>query len=130
MLNHVVLMGRLTADPELHMIDAETQKCVCNVVIACERKKKEQVDFIRCVAWNNRAKFLWEWFRKGSMIALEGMLRTRSYEKDGKRCFTMEVLAENIYYRRKIKAVHERNGAFCNTGYGRTPRGKWLEFRS
>lgn len=50
MLNHVVLMGRLTADPELHMIDAETQKCVCNVVIACERKKKEQVDFIRCVA--------------------------------------------------------------------------------
>ena len=43
MLNHVVLMGRLTADPELHMIDAETQKCVCNVVIACERKKKEQV---------------------------------------------------------------------------------------
>ena len=98
MLNHVVLMGRLTADPELHMIDAETQKCVCNVVIACERKKKEQVDFIRCVAWNNRAKFLWEWFRKGSMIALEGMLRTRSYEKDGKRCFTMEVLAENIYF--------------------------------
>ena len=98
MLNHVVLMGRLTADPELHMIDAETQKCVCNVVIACERKKKEQVDFIRCVAWNNRAKFLWEWFRKGSMIALEGMLQTRSYEKDGKRCFTMEVLAENIYF--------------------------------
>lgn len=40
MLNHVVLMGRLTADPELHMIDAETQKCVCNVVIACERKKE------------------------------------------------------------------------------------------
>lgn len=78
------------------------QNCICrdesNVVIACERKKKEQVDFIRCVAWNNRAKFLWEWFRKGSMIALEGMLRTRSYEKDGKRCFTMEVLAENIYF--------------------------------
>ena len=46
MLNHVVLMGRLTADPELHMIDAETQKCVCNVVIACERKKKEQVGVI------------------------------------------------------------------------------------
>ena len=94
MLNHVVLMGRLTADPELHMIDAETQKCVCNVVIACERKKKEQVDFIRCVAWNNRAKFLWEWFRKGSMIALEGMLQTRSYEKDGKRCFTMDISAK------------------------------------
>ena len=40
MLNHVVLMGRLTADPELHMIDAETQKYVCNVVIACERKNR------------------------------------------------------------------------------------------
>lgn len=102
MLNHVVLMGRLTADPELHMIDAETQKCVCNVVIACERKKKEQVDFIRCVAWNNRAKFLWEWFRKGSMIALEGMLRTRSYEKT-----ESDVLRWKCW--RKISILQEKN---------------------
>ena len=99
MLNHVVLMGRLTADPELHMIDAETQKCVCNVVIACERKKKEQVDFIRCVAWNNRAKFLWEWFRKGSMKECFGQDHMKKTESD--------VLRWKCW--RKISILQEKN---------------------
>lgn len=95
-MNQVNLMGRLTADPELHVIDANTS--VSNIVIACERRDREKTDFIRCVAWNKKAQILCDWFSKGQMIAICGRLQTRTYEKNGETRFWTEVLITDIFF--------------------------------
>lgn len=83
-MNKVILMGRLTADPELR----QTQSGVstCRFTVAVDRKfadkntGERQADFITCVAWRQTAEFVSRYFSKGKMIALEGSLRTGSYQ--------------------------------------------------
>lgn len=83
-MNKVVLMGRLTADPELR----QTQSGIasCRFTIAINRKYKNQqtgeydADFISCVTWRQTAEFISRYFSKGSMIAVEGSLRSESYQ--------------------------------------------------
>lgn len=83
-MNKVILMGRLTKDPELR----QTQNGVasCRFSIAVNRNFKNQqtgqydADFINCVAWRQTAEFISKYFRKGQMIALDGTLRTGSYQ--------------------------------------------------
>lgn len=104
-MNQVNIMGRLTADPELHIIDED--KCVCNVVVACERRDREKVDFIRCVAWNKKAQFLCEWFAKGRMVALSGALRTRSYEQNGEKRYLTEVQIIDIFFTGEYAAKNQ-----------------------
>lgn len=83
MINNVVLMGRLVADPELRTTANGTD--VCSFRIAVDRNyvsqgQERQADFIPCVAWRQTAKFISQWFSKGSMIALTGSIQTRTYE--------------------------------------------------
>lgn len=102
-MNKVVLMGRLTADPELR----QTQSGIsaCRFTVAVNRKKtkdgKTDADFITCVAWRQTAEFVSKYFRKGSMIALDGTLRTGSY-KDRNHAdvthYTTEVYVESVYF--------------------------------
>lgn len=82
-MNNVVLMGRLTADPELR----QTQSGIstCSFTVAVDRRFKNEngeydTDFITCVAWRQTAEFVSRYFSKGSMIAVSGSLRTRKYQ--------------------------------------------------
>ncbi len=103
MINVVVLMGRLTADPELKQ--TATGTAVTSFSIAVERSfankqtGERQADFINIVAWRQTAEFICKYFRKGSMIAIEGSLQTRSYEdKEGNKRTVYEVVASNVSF--------------------------------
>jgi single-strand DNA-binding protein len=103
-MNKVIIMGRLTADPELR----QTQNGVasCRFTVAVNRRfKNEQgeyeADFLRCTAWKQTAEFISRYFSKGSMISLEGSLRTGSYQ-DSKHQdvthYTTEIYVDNAEF--------------------------------
>lgn len=102
MINNVVLMGRLIADPELK--NTNTGLEVCSFCIAVDRRfqKKDgekQTDFINVTAWRQTAAFVCKYFRKGQMIALQGSIQTEKYEdKDGNKRTSFKVVADNVSF--------------------------------
>ena len=102
MLNVVGIVGRLVADPELRTTPAGYS--VCSFRIACDRSYAQQgqewqADFIDVVAWRQSAEFVSKYFKKGSMIAIEGSLQTRQYQdKNGNNRTAVEVVANNISF--------------------------------
>lgn len=103
MLNKVILMGRLTRDPELRRTGSGLS--VANFSIAVDRDYSgkdgadKEVDFIDCVAWRATADFLSKYFTKGRMIAVAGRLQVSSYtDKDGAKRRKSDVVVENAYF--------------------------------
>src|SRR5690625_2120573 len=102
MLNRVVLVGRLTKDPELKY--TANGVTVANFTNACNRPYKNQqgeqeADFINCVAWRKPAENLANYMKKGGLIGVDGRIQTRSYEgQDGKKVYVTEVVAENVQF--------------------------------
>lgn len=102
MINNVVIMGRLTADPELRQTPNGIE--VTSFCVAVDRGyvrqgEERQADFINCVAWRQSAKFITSYFRKGSMIALTGSIQTRNYEdKNGNKRTATEVVVDNASF--------------------------------
>lgn len=101
MMNNVVLMGRLVADPEIRT--TSTGKSVANFRIAVDRPYSKsgdkQADFITIVAWEKTADFISRYFSKGSMIAIQGSIQTRSYEdSSGSKRTATEVLAREVSF--------------------------------
>ncbi len=101
MFNLVVLTGRLTADPELRYTPSNIPVTTFSIAVSRRYKAGEQAeaDFINIVAWRQTADFICKYFRKGSMIAIEGSLQSRSYEdKEGKKRTVYEVVASNVSF--------------------------------
>ena len=103
MLNRIVLMGRLVADPELRQ--TPNGIFVASFRIAVDRNYQQkdtgerEADFINCVAWRQTGEFISRYFQKGRMIALEGSLQTRNYEdKTGARKTAYEVIVDQAYF--------------------------------
>ena len=102
MLNKIILMGRLTRDPELRRTQSGT--AVASFSLAVDRDYKDQsgekeTDFIDIVAWRNTAEFVSKYFTKGRMAVVEGRLQIRDWtDKEGGRRRSAEVVAENIYF--------------------------------
>ena len=102
MLNKIVLMGRLTADPELKKTQSDV--ATCKITVAVDRDftpkgQEKQADFISVVAWRQTAEFISKYFSKGRMITVEGGLRTGSYEdKNGTKHYTTDVYADKVYF--------------------------------
>lgn len=102
MINRVILMGRLVADPELKTTQSGIS--VTSFRIAVDRSyakagEERQVDFINIVCWRNTAEFVCKYFSKGSLIALEGQLQSRTYQdKDGSNRYIVEVLADKVSF--------------------------------
>ena len=102
MLNIVALMGRLTHTPELKTTQNGTS--VCSFSIAVDRTytpkgEERKADFIDIVAWRQTAEFICKYFQKGSMIAIDGSIQTRSYQdKQGSNRTKVEVLANNVSF--------------------------------
>ncbi|AEF26024.1 single-stranded DNA-binding protein [Streptococcus parauberis] len=114
MYNRVIMIGRLVADPQL--IKTPKDKSVCRVSVAVNRRYKNaqgerQVDFVNLVLWGKLAESLVSYGSKGSLISLEGELRTRRYEKDGKNCYVTEVLCHTfqLLESRAQRAMRENN---------------------
>ena len=102
MLNCAIIMGRLTADPELRTTGNGTSVTSFSVAVerSCARAGEErQTDFINVVAWRQQAEFITRYFRKGSMIAIQGSIQTRNYEdKNGNKRTAVEIVADRASF--------------------------------
>jgi len=106
MLNNIIIMGRLTADPELRITD-NSQYCKFSIATARPKKKNEETaisDFFNCVSWGGIAKIVNMYYHKGDIIVLSGHLRNNSFEKDGKLIVSNEILVREIHFTNEKKS--------------------------
>ena len=97
-MNKVILMGRLTKDPEKRFTQTNNKQ-VSNFTLAVNRRFTEGTDFLNIVAWNKTAEFVSKYFKKGQQVAVIGNIQTRNYEKeDGTKVYITEVVAEEVYF--------------------------------
>ena len=122
MLNHIVIMGRLTRDPELRRTG--TGIAVASFTVAVDRDfggrdgGEKETDFIDCVAWRQTGEFVSKYFTKGRMIVVSGRLQIRSWtDKDGNKRRTAEVVADNCYFG-DSKRESDGGSAYGGNTYG------------
>ena len=130
MLNRIIVMGRLTRDPELRRTQSGIS--VTSFSVAVDRDFKSQsgereTDFIEVVAWRNTAEFVTKYFSKGRMAVVEGRLQIRDWtDRDGQKRRTAEIVADNIYFGDSRRDSDSSGGTFGgapggsygNGGYG------------
>ena len=117
MLNHIVLMGRLTRDPELRY--TQSQIPVASFTLAVDRDfggrdgGEKQTDFIDIVAWRSTAEFVSKYFTKGSMAVVSGRLQIRGWtDKDGNKRRTAEIVADNVYFGSSKREDNSGNASY------------------
>ena len=122
MLNHIVIMGRLTRDPELRRTGSGV--AVASFTVAVDRDfggrdgGEKETDFIDCVAWRQTGEFVSKYFTKGRMIVVSGRLQIRSWtDKDGNKRRTAEVVADNVYFG-DSKRENDGGNAYGGNAYG------------
>jgi single-strand DNA-binding protein len=103
MLNKVILMGRLTADPELRRTQSELAVCSFSIAVDRDFKNKstgdKETDFVNIVTWRQTAEFVSRYLGKGRMVVVEGRLQIRKYtDREGNNRTAAEVVAENVYF--------------------------------
>lgn len=133
MLNKVILMGRLVADPEFRQTTSGIP--VCRIRIAVDRPfrkdQERQSDFINITCWRNTAEFVSRYFSKGKMIIVEGSLRNNDYtDNNGVKHYSMEVQADNVSFGESKSASQggqqgggygQQGGYQQNSGYQNAP---------
>lgn len=116
MLNEVILMGRLTRDPDIRMTQNGTT--AANFALACERDyapqgQDRETDFFDIVAFRNTADFVGQYFAKGQLVAVKGRLQQRDWtDKQGNKRRTTEILADRCYFAEKRQDRDVSNGDF------------------
>ena len=129
MLNHIVIMGRLTRDPELRY--TQTQTPVASFRLAVDRdfsgrdNQERQTDFIDCVAWRKTGEFVSKYFQKGSMAIVSGRLQMREWtDRDNNRRVSAEVVADNVYFGESKRSREDgqfAGGSSASGGYAPRP---------
>ena len=121
MLNRIILMGRLTRDPELRKTQSDTPVCSFSLAVDRDYKKdgeKKETDFIDIVAWRSTAEFVRNYFSKGRMAVVEGRLQIREWtDKEGGKRRSAEVIADNVYFG-DSKRDAEASGAYAPPAAG------------
>ncbi len=101
-MNHVILVGRLTGNPEIVKTEKDTSKTVVTLAVPRTYRNQEgiyETDFIRCVLWNGIADRACEYCKKGDIVCIRGRLQVRNYEtSEGEKKFITEVNAETIAF--------------------------------
>ena len=103
MLNHIIVMGRLTRDPELRRTGSGVAVASFTVAVDRDFSPKDggerETDFIDCVAWRQTGEFVSKYFTKGRMAVVSGRLQIRGWtDKDGNKRRTAEIVADNVYF--------------------------------
>ena len=113
MINRVVLVGRLTKEPELRTTPIGAKVCQYTLAVNRTRKAEGQpdADFINCVAWNKTAELMNQYLSKGSLIGIEGRIQTRSYDnQQGQKVYITEVITDSVQFlESKPKAQQNQN---------------------
>ena len=115
MLNHINIMGRLCADPEIRRTASGV--AVTNFTIACDRdfnrNGEKETDFVEIVCWRNTAEFVSKYFSKGRMAVVSGRLQIRSWnDKDGNKRKTAEIVADNVYFGDSKSDTQNQNSGY------------------
>ena len=112
-MNKVILMGRLAREPEVRYSQGTEPLAIARYTLAVNRRFKRQgapeADFINCVAFGETGEFAEKYFKKGQMVSVVGRLQVRSWDKDGERRWTTEVIVEEQYFA-EGKHDSEKNG--------------------
>lgn len=135
MLNHIVLIGRLTRDPELRRTGNGT--AVASFTLAVDRDfapkdgGEKETDFIDCVAWRQTGEFVSKYFTKGRMAVVSGRLQIRGWtDKEGNKRRTAEVVADNVYFADSKKEESSGNnyGGYTSPAYPELPTAPVRDF--
>ena len=101
MINRVVLVGRLTKDPELRTTPSGAKVCQYTLAVNRNRKAEGQpdADFINCVTWNRQAETMAQYLDKGSLIGIEGRIQTRNYDnQNGQKVYVTEIITDSVQF--------------------------------
>ena len=122
MLNHIVIMGRLTRDPELRRTGSGV--AVASFTLAVDRDfapkdgGERETDFIDCVAWRQTGEFVSKYFTKGRMAVVSGRLQIRGWtDKDGNKRRSAEIVADNVYFGDSRRDSESGNSSYSNNSY-------------
>ena len=123
MLNHIVIMGRLTRDPELRRTGSGIAVASFSLAVDRDFGKNEngerETDFIDCVAWRQTGEFVSKYFTKGRMAVVSGRLQIRSWtDKDGNKRRTAEVVADNVYFGDSKRDSDNSGSSYGGNAYG------------
>ena len=127
-MNKVILMGRLTRDPEVRYSQGETPLAIARYSLAVDRRNargnnngdEQTADFINCVAFGRAGEFAERYFRKGTKIAVSGRIQTGSYtNKDGVKVYTTEVVVEEQEFAESKNASSGNEGGYTSGNYNR-----------
>lgn len=114
MINSIVLVGRLTKDPEIRYTPSGVPSCRFTIAVNrpfSNQSGEREADFPQCIAWRNQAENLANFMRKGSLIGVTGRIQTGSFEgQDGKRVYTTDVVADSIQFLEPRAAGQENRG--------------------
>ncbi len=125
-MNKVILMGRLTRDPEVRYSQGESAMAIARYTLAVDRRfnrnnDENTADFINCVAFGKAGEFAEKYFRKGMKIAVTGRIQTGSYtNKDGVKVYTTEVVTEDQEFAESKNSNSSGDGGY--TGGGSRPQ--------
>lgn len=125
MLNRIILIGRLTKDPELRY--TQSGKAVCAFTLAVDRpylanNGNREADFINIVVWNKTAENCAQYLAKGKLAAVDGRLQIRSYDgQDGQRRYVTEVIADNVQFLSPKSEGSQQEAWIGDSGYNSPP---------
>lgn len=115
-MNKVMLMGRLTRDPEVRYTQGDQAMAIARYTLAVDRRFKrdgeQTADFIQCVAFGRSGEFAEKYFHKGTKIVVEGRIQTGSYEKDGQRVYTTDVVVEQQEFAESKASSDSNNSSY------------------
>ena len=125
-MNKVILMGRLTRDPEVRYSQGENATAIARYTLAVDRRFKRDgdasADFIGCVAFGRQGEFAEKYLRQGTKVAITGRIQTGSYtNRDGQKVYTTDVVVEEQEFAESKKAAGQQdgnNGGYSDAGDG------------
>ncbi len=123
-MNKVILMGRLTRDPDIRYSQGDNAQAVARYTLAVDRRFRRQdsdqnADFIGCVAFGRQAEFAEKYLHQGTKIAITGRIQTGRYtNRDGQTVYTTDVVVEEQEFAESKNASGAQDGSFQNQSYG------------
>jgi single-strand DNA-binding protein len=125
-VNNVVLMGRLTRDPDVRYTQGNNAMCVARYTLAVDRPKRKdqesQADFISCVAFGKSGEFAEKYLHKGTKMVITGRIQTGSYtNKDGQKVYTTDVVVENQEFAESKSSSSQQNQDQTQDGFMSIP---------